>query len=205
LQTYSGSPMTVSLFAQDFVSNIFELVAGRGDSHYQEGVSVMEHLLQTAHHARVDGAPDALVAASLLHDIGHLLQRHGEDAADRGIDAHHERIGAAWLARAFGPGVTEPIRLHVQAKRYLAAFEPGYFELLSPASVQSLALQGGPMMLEEADAFLGQAGATDAIRLRRYDEQGKVTGAALDDLESYREMLCAEIDAAREHGSGNSE
>jgi phosphonate degradation associated HDIG domain protein len=196
--------VTVSPFAQDLVSNIFELMAQKGDRHYGEGVSVMEHLLQTAHHARVDGAPDALVAASLLHDIGHLLQRHGEDAADRGIDAHHERIGAAWLARAFGPGVTEPIRLHVEAKRYLAASEPGYFELLSPASVQSLALQGGPMTRDEANAFLGLAGAADAIRLRRYDEQGKVTGAALDDLESYRDMLGAEIDAARERGGATS-
>ncbi len=131
-----------------------------------------------------------------MHDVGHLLQRHGEDAADRGIDAHHERIGAAWLAKAFGPGVTEPVRLHVEAKRYLAAFEPGYVELLSPASVQSLALQGGPMTREEADGFLAQPGAADAIRLRRYDEQGKVTGVELDDLESYRDLLCTEIDAA---------
>ncbi|WP_312160471.1 phosphonate degradation HD-domain oxygenase [Phenylobacterium sp.] len=188
--------MTASPFAQDFVSNIFELVTLRGERHYGEGVSVMEHLLQTAHHARADGAPDALVAACLLHDIGHLLQRHGEDAADRGIDARHERIGAAWLARAFGPAVTEPVRLHVEAKRYLAAFEPGYFELLSPASAQSLALQGGPMTRAEADDFLSQAGAADAIRLRRYDEQGKVAGVELDDLESYRELLCAEIDVA---------
>lgn len=189
--------MTSSTFAQDFVSTIFELVTQRGGDHYGEGVSVREHLLQTAHHARVDGAPDALVAAALLHDVGHLLQRHGEDAADRGIDAHHERIGAGWLARAFGPAVTEPVRLHVEAKRYLAAFEPGYFELLSAASVQSLALQGGPMSQEEADAFLALDGAADAIRLRRYDEKGKVTGVELDSLESYGELLCAQIDAAR--------
>jgi phosphonate degradation associated HDIG domain protein len=187
--------MTASPFAQDLVSQIFELMTQRGDRHYGEGVSVMEHLLQTAHHARADGAADALVAACLLHDIGHLLQRHGEDAADRGIDAYHERIGAGWLARGFGPEVTEPVRLHVEAKRYLAAFEDGYFERLSAASVQSLALQGGPMTRAEADDFLAQAGAADAIRLRRYDEEGKVIGADLDDLESYRGLLYAQIDA----------
>lgn len=189
--------MTASDFADAFISEIFDLVTTRGLAHYGEGVSVQEHLLQTAQHARADGAAPALVAAALLHDVGHLLQRIGEDAAERGIDSRHEMIGAGYLARAFGPAVVEPIRRHVDAKRYLAAFEPGYFEQLSPASVQSLALQGGFMTREEADAFLADPAAADAIRLRRYDEMGKVEGAPLDGLESYRPLLRDQIAAHR--------
>src|SRR5262249_38940149 len=133
------------------------------------------------------------IVATLLHDVGHLLQRLGEDAADRGLDDQHERIGARYLARAFGPTVVEPVLWHVDAKRYLAAFEPGYFELLSPASVQSLALQGGPMTAAEAEAFLKRPAAADAIRLRRYDEMGKVTGAEIEGLEAYRPIVLSQV------------
>jgi predicted HD phosphohydrolase len=137
--------MTSRAFAERFVDRLFDLFAQQGQRHYGEGVSQLDHALQTAHHAALDGASPALIAASLLHDVGHLLQRLGEDAADRGLDDQHERIGARYLARAFGPAVTEPVLWHVDAKRYLAAFEPGYRARLSPASLQSLALQGGPM------------------------------------------------------------
>ena len=186
--------MTPSPFAERFVAHLFNLFDLRGLGHYGEGVSQLDHALQTAHHARADQAPPALVAASLLHDVGHLLQQQGEDAADRGLDTRHERIGAGFLARAFGPAVVEPIRGHVDAKRYLAAFEPGYFDLLSPASKQSLVLQGGPMTPEEASRFLASPSAADAIRLRRYDEKGKELGVELDGLESYRQLLCDLID-----------
>ncbi len=187
--------MAPSPFAEAFVSRLFDLFAELGPRHYGEGVSQTEHALQTAHHARADGAGDALVAASLLHDVGHFLQRLGEDAADQGLDDRHEHIGAGYLARAFGPEVVEPIRLHVEAKRYLATFEPGYRDLLSDASLKSLALQGGEMATAEARIFLAHPASAAAIRLRRYDEQGKATGVVLDGLETYRDMLCALIDA----------
>lgn len=172
-----------------FVSAIFALFDRLGSHHYGEAVTQLDHALQTAHHARAAGEPDALVAAALLHDIGHLLQKQGEDAADRGIDTVHERIGAAWLAQGFGPQLTEPVRLHVEAKRYLAARTPGYLEALSPASRQSLALQGGPMSETEATAFETVPAFEDAVRLRLFDEQGKVDGVRLAPLESYRDLL----------------
>ena len=112
--------MTRACSAEALVDAIFILFDRLGGHTYGEAVTQLDHALQTAHHARSAGAPDALVAAALLHDIGHLLQKQGEDAADRGIDAKHERIGAAWLAQGFGLEVTDPVRLHVEAKRYLA-------------------------------------------------------------------------------------
>jgi len=183
--------MTRPRSAEGFVDSIFALFDRLGDAHYGEAVTQLEHALQCAHHARGAGDPDPLVAAALLHDIGHLLQKQGEDAADRGVDALHERIGAAWLAQGFGPQVAEPVRLHVEAKRYLAKREPGYLEALSPASSQSLDLQGGPMSEAEAEAFRASPGFETAVRLRRYDELGKVEGVAIAPLADYRDMLIA--------------
>jgi phosphonate degradation associated HDIG domain protein len=184
--------MTTTAFAERFVDQLTDLFAQWGERHYGEGVSQLEHALQTAHHAKLDGASPALIVASLLHDIGHFLQRLGEDAADRGLDDQHERIGAGYLARAFGLEVTEPVLWHVDAKRYLAAFEPGYLETLSPASLQSLALQGGPMTAAEAETFLNRPAAADAIRLRRYDEMGKVVGVEIEGLAAYRPIMLSQ-------------
>jgi predicted HD phosphohydrolase len=117
------------------------------------------------------------------------LQKQGEDAADRGIDAKHEQIGAAWLAQVFGPQVTDPVRLHVDAKRYLATREPGYLEALSQASRQSLGLQGGPMSQGEADAFELAPNFEAAVKLRRFDELGKVEGVRLAPITDYRDLL----------------
>lgn len=186
-----GLTVTRAPSAEAFVDTIFALFDRLGGHTYGEAVTQLDHALQTAHHARSAGEPDALVAAALLHDIGHLLQKQGEDAADRGIDAMHERIGAAWLAQRFGPQVTEPVRLHVEAKRYLAARELGYLQALSGASRQSLALQGGPMSVAEADAFEAEAGFAAAVKLRRYDELGKVEGVRLAPMRAYRDLLTA--------------
>ncbi|WP_374534357.1 phosphonate degradation HD-domain oxygenase [Phenylobacterium sp.] len=181
--------MTRACSAEALVDAIFILFDRLGGHTYGEAVTQLDHALQTAHHARSAGAPDALVAAALLHDIGHLLQKQGEDAADRGIDAKHERIGAAWLAQGFGLEVTDPVRLHVEAKRYLAKREPGYLEALSGASQQSLELQGGPMSQAEADAFEAEPGFDVAVRLRRFDELGKVEGVQLAPIAAYRDLL----------------
>lgn len=171
------------------VGEIFDLYSRLGERRYGEDVSQLDHALQSAHHAMADKAPQSLVAAALLHDIGHLLDKRGEDAAEQGLDTRHEHIGSGYLVRAFGPEVTEPIRLHVEAKRYLAACEPGYLDRLSRASTLSLALQGGPMTEAEAMAFLTERYCGEAIRLRRYDELGKVHGAEPAGLATYRDLL----------------
>lgn len=165
----------------------------RGVETYGEGVSQLEHALQCAACAERDGASPALIAATLLHDIGHLIHDLPVDIADRGIDAQHESLGSAFLSQYFGPDVTEPVRLHVAAKRYLAAVEPGYFDLLSPASVQSLHLQGGVMKADETGRFSGERYAEDAVKLRRWDDEGKIVGAKTPDLAYFERYVSASL------------
>ena len=150
--------------------------ARRGHEGYGEGVSQLDHAVQCAAFAERDGAPRALVAAAFLHDIGHLLHDLSQDVADSGIDTQHESVGSARLSQYFGLEVTEPVRLHVAAKRYLASVEPGYFDALSDASKLSLKLQGGPMGSSQSMAFEAERFFADAVRLRRWDEEGKIVG-----------------------------
>jgi len=173
----------------DRIVEIFE--AKGGAAYFGEPVSQLEHALQAAYHATRDGAPDWLVAAALLHDIGHLLHDMPEHVADLGIDARHEDAGHAWLAQYFGPEVTAPVRMHVDAKRYLCATDAEYLSLLSPASVQSLQLQGGPFSEEEAREFEQQPFAREAVRLRRWDDLAKAPGMRVPPLKHYRAVIQA--------------
>jgi predicted HD phosphohydrolase/ectoine hydroxylase-related dioxygenase (phytanoyl-CoA dioxygenase family) len=114
-----------------------------------------------------------MILASLLHDVGHLIAALGDNPAEEGIDDRHERVGADWLAPRLGESVAETVRQHVPAKRYLCATNPDYFAALSPDSVLSLKLQGGPMGADEAAGFRARPFAEDAIRLRGFDESAK--------------------------------
>ena len=172
------------------VDEIRELFATRGHEAYVgEPVSQLEHALQAAYHAEQSGASDALVVAALLHDVGHLIHKLPEDAADHGIDTRHEKLGQAWLARYFNSDVTEPIRLHVAAKRYLCATDPDYLQQLSPASIQSLQLQGGPFTPAEIDEFQRNPWYRDAVELRRWDDLAKVPGMKVPLLDHYRARM----------------
>jgi predicted HD phosphohydrolase len=131
------------------------------------------HAVQSGYHARAQGLPAAIVVAALLHDIGHMVHDLGEHPAALGIDDQHETIGANWLQRYFGPDVTEPIRLHVAAKRYLCTVEPGYFDKLSDDSIESLAIQGGKMSEDEVAAFTQEPHWEGTVALRRIDELAK--------------------------------
>jgi gamma-butyrobetaine dioxygenase len=146
------------------------LFVERGSAEYLgEAVSQATHMLQAGALALRDSAPPPLVAAALLHDVGHLIAPTSEQA-----DARHEETGAAWLAAVGFPAeVTEPVRLHVAAKRYLCAVEPAYLEGLSPASRTSLALQGGPMSAQEANTFAELEHASAAVAVRRWDDSAK--------------------------------
>jgi [1-hydroxy-2-(trimethylamino)ethyl]phosphonate dioxygenase len=177
----------------DRISEIFE--ARGGAAYFGERVSQLEHALQAAYHANSDDAAGWLVVAALLHDIGHLLHAMPEHAADLGIDARHEDLGHAWLAQYFGPEVTAPVRMHVDAKRYLCATNAEYLSRLSPASLQSLQLQGGPFSDAEARAFEQRPFARDAVRLRRWDDLAKVPGMRVPGLEHYRAAIEAAASA----------
>jgi phosphonate degradation associated HDIG domain protein len=155
---------------------------------YGEQVSQSQHALQCAALAAQDGAAESLIVAALLHDYGHLLEAL-EDSGEPEADARHEMAGAALLGPVFGPAVTQPIALHVAAKRYLCAVEPGYLQALSPASVHSLALQGGPFTADQAVKFERLEGSADAVRLRRYDDLGKAIDAAMPGFDAYVPMM----------------
>jgi [1-hydroxy-2-(trimethylamino)ethyl]phosphonate dioxygenase len=176
---------------------VFAIFERRGAAAYLgEPVSVLEHCLQAAHFAQLQRAPPALIVAALLHDIGHLLEEVPEDIADWTVDAHHEQIGAQWLARRFGAEVTEPVRLHVPAKRYLCGSNPGYLSKLSAASLVTLKLQGGAMTASELAAFESERYYREAVRVRRCDDEGKVAGLKTADLRSYGALIDSLANAA---------
>jgi len=170
------------------------LFADRGGAEYHgEAVSQLEHAMQSAALAEAAGSPSAWVAAALLHDVGHMIHGHGEGCAERGIDDRHEELGVRFLAKAFGPEVTEPIRLHVAAKRYLCAAEPDYFGRLSAASVRSLELQGGPMSAGEVEQFEANPHHAAAVAVRRWDDAAKVPGLPTPPFAHFRKDLEAAL------------
>jgi len=178
----------------ELVDEIFRVFREQGAGAYLgEPVSMTEHMLQSAYAAEQDGVPPRLVAAALLHDYGHFIHEHEEDAAEHGIDTQHEEVAHAFLSKHFGPEIAEPIRMHVAAKRYLCATDPSYLSELSPASIHSLDLQGGPYGAEDVAEFESSPYAEDAVRLRRYDDIGKVAGLVTPDLEHYRPVLEASM------------
>jgi [1-hydroxy-2-(trimethylamino)ethyl]phosphonate dioxygenase len=172
------------------IDEIFSLYAARGSAAYfGEAVSMTEHGLQAAHFAELEGARESVIAAALLHDVGHLIATVRDDIAEWTVDARHEATGARWLGERFGPDVADPVRLHVRAKRYLCTTEPDYFSQLSPASVHTLKLQGGLMSADEVASFEAEPGYRDAVVVRRCDDRGKVAGLATRRLEDYRGLL----------------
>jgi gamma-butyrobetaine dioxygenase len=176
-------------------------VTKAGAAYLGEQVTTAEHLLQAATRAEELDLGDALIVAALLHDVGHFLVSSppgppmvapaavGE--GDRPVD--HAADGAAWLAQWFAPAVTEPVRLHVEAKRYLCQREPAYAAALSPASVRSLGLQGGPMDLARAATFSAARHSADAVALRRCDDWAKNPGLRTPDLDHFLSYVRAEL------------
>lgn len=169
---------------------ILAIFARRGaNAYFGENVSMTEHALQAAYFAQAAAAPPALIVAALLHDVGHLVEDVPDDLADWIEDARHEEIGSRWLAARFPPDVSEPVRLHVPAKRYLCATDTYYFSKLSSASVITLKLQGGPMSAFEVAQFETEPYYKDAVRVRQWDDQGKVAGLATPALADYRALI----------------
>lgn len=180
-------------------ADLLEWLLVNGESRYGiEAVSQLQHALQCAHLAEISGAADTLIAACLLHDVGHLIQNDLHDAPKE----DHALVGARFLAQWFDAPVTEPVRQHADAKRFLVAYDPLYFGTLSPASRRSLQWQGGAMMPAEMEAFINQPYARDALALRRWDDRAKDPAAIVPPPAHYRELLDALTPGADVRSSG---
>lgn len=171
---------------REVTDEILRLFRERGGSQYGgEAVTQQEHALQAAHFAEQEQADATLIAAALLHDVGHLLHSLPDDAPEHGVDDRHESLAAKWLSKRFGPAIVEPVRLHVAAKRFLCATDPDYLRQLSSPSILSLKLQGGPMSDAEASVFQTHPFSEAAIRLRRWDDAAKVPQLPTPTLEHF--------------------
>ena len=169
--------------------DIERLFAEHGHIEYAgEGVTQLEHALQSAQLAERAGAAPELVTAALLHDLGHMLNLQGETPTARGIDDQHQYFAVPFLRGLFPAAVIEPIRLHVDAKRALCAAEAGYYAALSEDSKRSLRLQGDIFSPEQLATFRAKPHAEEAMRLRRWDDAAKVPGAATPPLSHYLEI-----------------
>jgi phosphonate degradation associated HDIG domain protein len=172
------------------IGDIERLFRDHGDIAYSgEGVSQLEHALQTAQRAEEAGAGDELITAALLHDLGHLLNLQGATPTARGIDDQHQYFSIPFLRPVFPAAVVEAIRLHVDAKRALCALEPDYYEALSEDSKRSLTLQGGIFSRRETEAFLAKPFAENAMRVRRWDDAAKVAGEQTRPIGHYLEIV----------------
>ena len=180
------------------IEKIEELFRDKGGSLYGgEAVTQEQHALQAAKLAEDSGASPALIASALLHDVGHLLHNLPDDAPDEGVDDVHEALGYRFLQRWFSPEVSEPVRMHVDAKRYLCAVDPSYLETLSEPSIQSLALQGGPMSPSEVSDYEKQPHYEASLVVRRWDDLAKDPDLATPPLAHYipylREVLTTSL------------
>ena len=192
--------------AIEMASQIIELFHQKGDAAYGgEEVSQTEHAFQAATAAERDGADCELIVAALLHDVGHLVHDLPDDSAESGIDDHHQVLGEAFLRKHFSLRVTEPVRLHVTAKRYLCSCNPAYRERLSAASQTSLELQGGVMTDEEVAQFEVGEFAREATELRGWDDEAKIAGLETKGWEHFREPLMAALQLARDQSPGSGE
>ena len=163
--------------AMHVADEVLGLFAAHGGNTYAEQVSMEQHALQAAALARASGASDALVLAALA-----------QPDSEFGV-TDHGTTGGAWLAERFEPAVSEPVRLHVAAKRFRCFVDPAYEEQLSSASVGTLRLQGGAMSAAEAREFEAEPFAQDALALRSFDDGGKVAGLEIPALDEWRPLL----------------
>ncbi len=176
--------------AEAIARDLLDQLGRHGGAMYgKEAVTQLAHAVQCATHAEAAGATPATITACLLHDFGHIVLQDDADAAEDGIDLVHEEVGAQHLSQWFGPEVTEPIRLHVPAKRYLVATDPDYFATLSPASVTSLRVQGGAYVGRDAEHFASQPYAMEAVKLRRWDDLAKDPSMRTPPLRHFRSYI----------------
>ena len=181
---------------ETIVAVLADIFARRGSEAYLgESVTMAQHMLQGAHLAEHRGEDEAIIVAALLHDIGHFTSEFGTFSMDDTEDRHHEEAGAAVLAPFFPPIVTDCVRHHVAAKRYLCATDPDYGSRLSRASIHSLNLQGGPMTEDEVADFERQPNLDAILKVRRLDDEGKATGLPTPPFAHFAPMVQRMVDA----------
>jgi predicted HD phosphohydrolase len=172
------------------IDELLQIFCQQGSAEYfGESITFRQHSLQAAHFVALAGASDALIAAALLHDIGHLIGNAPAHLEDWHTDAEHEAVGARFLQTLFPLTVTEPVRLHVAAKRYLCATQATYLRQLSAASIRTLNLQRGPLSAADVARFEAEPFHTDALLLRRCDDQAKIQGLVTPDFPHYKPLL----------------
>lgn len=176
----------------DFIGSIFDR---RGDEEYLgEPVNMGQHMLQGATIAEQNGQPEDIIVGALLHDIGHFTSEFGTFTMDDTEDRHHEDAGAEVLERFFPSVITDCVRYHVAAKRYLCATRPEYFRRLSEASVHSLNLQGGPMGAAEVAEFEKNPNLDRIIAVRYLDDAGKRPDMVTPDFWHFAPMVQRMVD-----------
>jgi phosphonate degradation associated HDIG domain protein len=171
------------------IDSILSMYSTWGNETYDEDITQLAHALQCAALAHHEGSSEELIAAALLHDIGHLFEIERNNGPDYTTNLRHELTGSDYLSELFPPAVTAPIAMHVEAKRYLAANEAGYFDGLSRGSQRSLDVQGGPFTAAESARFMELEGSADAIKLRRWDDFVKVVGLDVPDFDTWIPLL----------------
>jgi [1-hydroxy-2-(trimethylamino)ethyl]phosphonate dioxygenase len=176
-----------------FLADIFERRGG--EEYLGEPVTMAEHMLQGAYLAEQQGENEEIIVATLLHDIGHFTSEFGTFSMEDDHDKHHEEAGAKVLERFFPCIVTDCVRYHVAAKRYICATDPKYLKQLSVASLHSLKLQGGPMTVQEVSEFEKQRNIRDIVKVRYLDDAGKIAGMATPEFAHYAPMLQRVVDA----------
>jgi [1-hydroxy-2-(trimethylamino)ethyl]phosphonate dioxygenase len=175
------------------VEKIFEIFRASGHHGYGENVTQQEHALQCAYFAEQSGEPEEIVLSCLLHDLGHMIYDSEQHDPQPAVDVKHEEIAASFLEGRFHDAILEPIRQHVAAKRYLCWKSPEYMQGLSDASRYSLRLQGGPMTELEAREFEANPFFEACVKVRRYDDMGKVPGMQTATLESYHDLIARHL------------
>ncbi len=176
-----------------FLADIFERRGG--EEYLGEPVTMAEHMLQGAALAERGGMPERIIVAALLHDIGHFTSEFGTYHPDDTHDRHHEEAGAEVLEEFFPTVVTDCVRHHVAAKRYLCATKPEYFKRLSIASVHSLNLQGGPMSAEEVAEFEHNPNLEEIVQVRYLDDAGKHADMETPGFSHFAPMVQRVVDA----------
>ena len=174
--------------SREIIDKIIKKYQTNKNFYLGEKVTIAEHMIQTAMLAEKNNSPQSLICACLLHDIGHFIIQDPDQLVSKSVDGKHEDISFNFLKNYFKPEVTEPIKLHVSAKRYLCR-EKSYYNLLSKASKVSLELQGGKMNNDEAQKFILLKHHKDAITLRKYDDEGKIPNMKIKNINDYKELI----------------